>query len=88
MIAETEDDLIKRLNEWKDNVKNRGMRVNTDTNPKPNPNANPKDTTNPIPNPTDPTNHNQPHELWLTTAIVPGFRVGFILQVALGLVLI
>ena len=27
-IAETEDDLIKRLNEWKDNVENRGMRVN------------------------------------------------------------
>jgi len=28
VIAETEDDLIKRLNEWKDNVENRGMRVN------------------------------------------------------------
>ena len=28
MIAETEGDLIKRLNEWKDFVKNRGMRVN------------------------------------------------------------
>ena len=28
MIAETEDDLIKRINEWKDNVENRGMRVN------------------------------------------------------------
>ena len=27
VIAETEDDLIKRLNEWKDNVENRGMRV-------------------------------------------------------------
>ena len=27
MIAETEYDLIKRLNEWKDNVENRGMRV-------------------------------------------------------------
>jgi len=27
-IAETEDDLIKRLNEWKDNVENTGMRVN------------------------------------------------------------
>ena len=26
VIAETEDDLIKRLNEWKDNVENRGMR--------------------------------------------------------------
>ena len=28
VIAETEYDLIKRLNEWKDNVENRGMRVN------------------------------------------------------------
>ena len=28
MIAETEGDLIKRLNEWKDFVENRGMRVN------------------------------------------------------------
>jgi len=28
VIAETEDDLIKRLNEWKDNVENRGMRIN------------------------------------------------------------
>jgi len=28
VIAETEDDLIKSLNEWKDNVENRGMRVN------------------------------------------------------------
>jgi len=28
VIAETEDDLIKRLNEWKNNVENRGMRVN------------------------------------------------------------
>jgi len=28
VIAETEEDLIKRLNEWKNNVKNRGMRVN------------------------------------------------------------
>jgi len=27
VIAETEEDLIKRLNEWK-NVENRGMRVN------------------------------------------------------------
>jgi len=25
---ETEDDLIERLNEWKDFVENRGMRVN------------------------------------------------------------
>ena len=28
VIAATEDNLIKRLNEWKDNVENRGMRVN------------------------------------------------------------
>ena len=28
VIAETEDALIKRLNEWKNNVENRGMRVN------------------------------------------------------------
>jgi len=28
VTAETEEDLIKRLNEWKDNVENRGMRVN------------------------------------------------------------
>jgi len=28
VIAETEDDLIKRLNKWKDFVENRGMRVN------------------------------------------------------------
>ena len=28
VTAETEEDLIKRLNEWKNNVKNRGMRVN------------------------------------------------------------
>jgi len=28
VIAETEQDLIKRLNEWKDNVENRHMRVN------------------------------------------------------------
>jgi len=28
VIAQTEDDLIKRLNEWKDNVENRGVRVN------------------------------------------------------------
>jgi len=27
VIAETEEDLIKRLNEWKYNVENRGMRV-------------------------------------------------------------
>jgi len=29
VIAETEDDLIKKVNEWKDNVENRGMTVNT-----------------------------------------------------------
>jgi len=28
VIVETEDDLIKRLNKWKDNRENRGMRVN------------------------------------------------------------
>ena len=28
VIAETEDDLIKRLNEWKDNMENRGVTVN------------------------------------------------------------
>jgi len=28
VIAETEEDLIKRLNKWKDFVENRGMRVN------------------------------------------------------------
>jgi len=28
VIAEAKDDLIKRLNEWKNNVENRGMRVN------------------------------------------------------------
>jgi len=28
VIAETEDDQIKRLIEWKDNVQKRGMRVN------------------------------------------------------------
>jgi len=28
VIAETEDNLIKRLNDWKDNVENRGMKVN------------------------------------------------------------
>ena len=29
MIAETEDDLIKRFNEWKDYVENRGIKVHT-----------------------------------------------------------
>ena len=28
MIAETEEELIKRLNEWKDSVESKGMRVN------------------------------------------------------------
>ena len=28
MIAETEEELIERLNEWKDNVESKGMRVN------------------------------------------------------------
>jgi len=28
VIAETEEHLIKRLNEWKDNVESKGMRVN------------------------------------------------------------
>jgi len=28
VIAETEEDLIKKLNEWKNNVENKGMRVN------------------------------------------------------------
>jgi len=28
VIAVTKEDLIKRLNEWKKNVENRGMRVN------------------------------------------------------------
>jgi len=27
VIAETEEDVIKRLNEWKNNLENRGMRV-------------------------------------------------------------
>jgi len=28
VIAETEQELIKRLNEWKDNVESKGVRVN------------------------------------------------------------
>jgi len=28
VVAETEEDIIKRLNNWKDFMKNRGMRVN------------------------------------------------------------
>ena len=28
MIDETEEEVIKRLNEWKDNVESKGMRVN------------------------------------------------------------
>jgi len=27
VIAETEEELLKRLNEWKDNVQSKGMRV-------------------------------------------------------------
>jgi len=27
LVVTAEDDLIERLNEWKDNVENRGMRV-------------------------------------------------------------
>ena len=30
MIAETEEELIKRLNEWKDNVESEGIRDNMD----------------------------------------------------------
>jgi len=30
LIAETEDDLITRLNMWMDNVENRGTRISTD----------------------------------------------------------
>jgi len=32
VIAETEQDLSKRLNEWKNNVKNKGTRVNMNKN--------------------------------------------------------
>ena len=32
MIAETEEELIKRLNEWKENVESKGMRVNMNKN--------------------------------------------------------
>ena len=28
VIAETEEELIKRLNEWKENMESKGMRVN------------------------------------------------------------
>ena len=28
MIAETEEELIKRFNEWKNNIESKGMRVN------------------------------------------------------------
>jgi len=28
VIAETQEELIKRLNEWKDNVQSKGKRVN------------------------------------------------------------
>jgi len=32
VIAEIENDLIKRLNKWKDNVEHRGIRVNMNKN--------------------------------------------------------
>jgi len=32
VIAETEEELIKRLNEWKENVESKGMRVNNNNN--------------------------------------------------------
>jgi len=31
-VVETEEELIKRLNEWKDNVESKGMRVNMNKN--------------------------------------------------------
>jgi len=31
VIAETEEELIKRLNVWKENVESKGMRVNMNT---------------------------------------------------------
>jgi len=31
VIAETEEELIKRLNEWKDNVESKGMSVSMNT---------------------------------------------------------
>jgi len=31
VIAETQDDLIKRISEWKDNIVNKGVRVNMKT---------------------------------------------------------
>ena len=31
VIAKTEEELIKRLNEWKENVESKGMRVNMNT---------------------------------------------------------
>jgi len=31
VIAETEEELIKRLNEWKENVESKRMRVNMNT---------------------------------------------------------
>jgi len=33
VIAKSEDDLIKRLDEWKDFVENTGMRVNMNKKP-------------------------------------------------------
>ena len=32
VIAETEEELIKTINEWKDNVESKGMRVNMNKN--------------------------------------------------------
>jgi len=32
VIAETEEELIKRLNDWKDNLESKGMRVNNNNN--------------------------------------------------------
>ena len=32
VIAETDEDLMNRLNEWKDNVENRDMRVHVNMN--------------------------------------------------------
>ena len=31
VVSETEEELIKRLNEWKDNVENKGMWIMNDT---------------------------------------------------------
>jgi len=34
VIVETKDDLIKMLNQWKDNVENRGMKANMNKKPR------------------------------------------------------